>query len=45
MPRHNAALACELTTIRASFHQLAKSFTKITPYLTAVPEHTMPSAW
>ena len=33
MPRTNAALAREIKTIRASFQQLAKSFTKIAPYL------------
>ena len=33
MPRPNAALAREIKTIRASFQQLAKSFTKIAPHL------------
>jgi len=38
MPRVNAALAREIQTIRASFHQLAKSFTNLAPHLTAIPE-------
>jgi len=38
MSRTNAALAREIRVIRSSFRQLASSFTKISPFLTAVPD-------
>jgi len=36
MPRTNAAVARELKKIRSSFRQLARSFTKLAPFLSAV---------
>ena len=40
MPRTSTALARELTTIRTSFQQLAKAFSRIAPHLTSVPAIT-----
>ena len=37
MSRSNTAIVREIQTIRASFHQLAKSFQNLAPHLTALP--------
>ena len=38
MPRPSTALAKELRSIRTTFRQLASSFSRIAPILTAVPD-------
>ena len=39
MPRPAAALQREIQVIRTSFHQIASSFSRLAPYLAALPDN------